>query len=135
MPLRDHFRPPLDNDHSWDALHGGWPMVIATALNRKLPRPFVAAPQVHLGSVAEIDVVGFELGNSPPESEAGAEGGTATAVWAPPRPTLDVAADLSGQDTYEVRVFDTSRNRRLVAAVEIVSPSNKDRPPWPWWIW
>jgi len=31
-------------------------------------------------------------------------------------------------DEYEVRVFDTNRGRRLVAAVEIVSPSNKDRP-------
>jgi hypothetical protein len=25
MPLRDHFRPPLDDVHSWDELHGGWP--------------------------------------------------------------------------------------------------------------
>ncbi len=31
-------------------------------------------------------------------------------------------------DEYEVRVYDTQRGRRLVAAVEIVSPSNKDRP-------
>ncbi len=22
MPLRDHFRPPVDNEHSWDELHG-----------------------------------------------------------------------------------------------------------------
>jgi hypothetical protein len=31
-------------------------------------------------------------------------------------------------DTYEVRVYDLHRARQLVAAVEIVSPSNKDRP-------
>ena len=31
-------------------------------------------------------------------------------------------------DEYEVRVFDTRSGRRLVAAVEIVSPANKDRP-------
>ena len=36
--------------------------------------------------------------------------------------------DLPDQDEYEVRVYDTQRNRRLVAAVEIVSPANKDRP-------
>ena len=24
MPLRDHFRPPLDDETSWDALHGAW---------------------------------------------------------------------------------------------------------------
>ena len=55
-------------------------------------------------------------------------GGVATAVWAPPRPTLAVATDLPDLDEYEVRVYDTRRGRRLVAAVEIVSPANKDRP-------
>ena len=29
---------------------------------------------------------------------------------------------------YEVRIYDSRRNRRLVAAIELVSPSNKDRP-------
>ena len=55
-------------------------------------------------------------------------GGVATAVWAPPRPTLAVATDLPALDEYEVRVYDTKIGRRLVAAVEIVSPANKDRP-------
>lgn len=32
MPLRDHFRPPVENRHSWDELHGGWPMVIVQQL-------------------------------------------------------------------------------------------------------
>jgi Protein of unknown function (DUF4058) len=49
-------------------------------------------------------------------------------VWAPPEPTLAVATDLPVPDEYEVRVFDTKSGRRLVAAVEIVSPANKDRP-------
>lgn len=31
-------------------------------------------------------------------------------------------------ECYEVRVFDEEHGRRLVAAVEIVSPANKDRP-------
>ncbi len=31
-------------------------------------------------------------------------------------------------DEYEIRVYDVERERRLVAAVEIVSPANKDRP-------
>ncbi len=47
---------------------------------------------------------------------------------APPRPTLAVATDPPGQDIYEVRVHDTESGDRLVAAVEIVSPANKDRP-------
>lgn len=55
-------------------------------------------------------------------------GGVATAVWAPPRPTLTLVTDLPEQDEYEVRVYDAKRGHRLVAAIEIVSPANKDRP-------
>jgi hypothetical protein len=38
-----------------------------------------------------------------------------------------VETDLPGQDSYEVRVYDTESGQRLVAAVELVSPANKDR--------
>jgi hypothetical protein len=86
MPLRDHFRPPLTNRRSWDWLHGGWPMTIASHLNRQLPERYVAGPQVHLSSI-EIDVA-----------------------------------------TYDVCVYDNQANQRLVAAIELVSPANKDRP-------
>ena len=58
----------------------------------------------------------------------GEGGGLATAVWAPPNPTLTLVTDLPEQDVYEVRVYDEKRHCRLVAAVEIVSPANKDRP-------
>jgi len=53
-------------------------------------------------------------------------GGTATLTEL--SPTLTVEADLSEQDIYEVQIYDIERGRRLVAAIEIVSPSNKDRP-------
>ena len=46
----------------------------------------------------------------------------------PPKPTLVVATDPPDQDEYELRVYDERDGRRLVAAVEIVSPSNKERP-------
>ncbi len=130
MPLRDHFRPPLDNKRSWDEVHGCWPAIIVQLLNRKLPRRYVAAPQVHLGTFAQIDVSAFEQD----DDENGAfladngNGGVATAVWAPARPTLVVATDLPAQDEYEVRVYDEKHGRRLVAAIELVSPGNKDRP-------
>jgi hypothetical protein len=39
MPLRDHFRPPLDDVHSWDELHGGWPMMIVQELIEVLREP------------------------------------------------------------------------------------------------
>ncbi|MGL4550214.1 MAG: DUF4058 family protein [Gemmataceae bacterium] len=74
----------------------------------------------------EIDIGGFEGDEVPPSTEAECDGGVA--VWAPAQPTLPVATGLPDPDEYEVRVYDARRGRRLVAAVEIVSPSNKDRP-------
>src|SRR6185437_5357209 len=35
---------------------------------------------------------------------------------------------LTDYDEYEVRIHDARRGRHLVAAIEIVSPANKDRP-------
>jgi hypothetical protein len=105
-------------------------MKIVERLAQKLPRGFVSAPHVHLGSSIEVGVATFERpegGSSGWRGDEG-EGGVATAVWAPPRPTLDVATELSGADEYEVLVHDLRGGRRLVAAVELVSPSNKDRP-------
>jgi hypothetical protein len=84
---------------------------------------------VHLGSYFEIDVCAHEEDEGPAGKRVVEEGasGVATAPWAPPRPTLILDADLPDQYEYEVLVFDQSRGRQLVAAVEIVSPANKDR--------
>jgi hypothetical protein len=64
----------------------------------------------------------------PLSGHANGNGGAATATWAPALPDLAIATDLFSPDEYEIRVFDTKRACRLVAAVEIVSPANKDRP-------
>jgi hypothetical protein len=130
MPLHDHFRPPLDDETSWEDFHGQWPAMIVLALSRRLPRRYVAAPRVHAGSSAEIDVATYEKDDpdTPSLGMSAGNGGVATAIWAPARPTFIVATDLPALDEYEVRVYDSKRARRLVAAVEIVSPANKDRP-------
>ena len=60
MPLRDHFRSPLDDMRHWESLHGGWPMMIVAGLRRKLPRRYFAELRVHSRSSAEIDVATFE---------------------------------------------------------------------------
>jgi hypothetical protein len=128
MPLRDHFHSPVVNVASWEAVHGGWPMVIVQSLARSLPQRYVAYPRVHLGAFAEIDVSAYEKDMVPASHAGNGNGGSvATVVWAPPRPTLDVVTDLPAQDEYEVRVY-AERNQRLVAAIELVSPANKDRP-------
>lgn len=52
MPLRDHFRPPLDNLRHWEGLYGGWPMMIVASLRDKLPKGYFAQPRVHLAEGA-----------------------------------------------------------------------------------
>src|SRR3954447_23673816 len=122
MPLRDHFRPPLSDRRSWEGFHAQWPAMIVMGLNRELPERYVAEPQVHLGSSVEIDVATYEEDGPGGSSTAeGGNGGIATAVWAPPRPTMAVTSDLPALAEYEVRVYDTTSGRRLVAAIEIVS--------------
>jgi len=111
-------------------------MTIVQYLSRVLPESFVAEPRVHLGDYYEIDVCTFDqddgrLDVAPGvESEMGrgGSGSVATATYAPPQPTLVLDADLDDQYQYEVLVFDQTRRRQLVAAIEIVSPANKDRP-------
>ncbi len=130
MPLRDHFRSPLDDFTSWEGFHGQWPAVIVQQLGKILPERYVAAPRVHSGSQVDIDIATFDT-EAEEKSTAEANGGTggvATAVWVPAKPTLAVETALPDSDEYEVRIFDAKRGRRLVAAVEIVSPANKDRP-------
>ena len=114
MPLRDHFRSPLDDIASWEELHGQWPAMIVLDLSRKLPPRYVAAPRVHLGAAMEIDVSAYDKDEPTVLAAATAAGegagGVAIATWAPPRPTFDVITDLPDQDEYEVRVYDTRGN-------------------------
>ena len=130
MPLRDHFRPPVWNHSSWEGFHGMWPAAMVFQLIRELPPEYRAEPRVHLGSNFEIDVCIYEEDERVQETSqfSSDSGGVATATLATPQPTLVIESDLSEQYDYEVLVYDQSRGRMLVAAVEIVSPGNKDRP-------
>lgn len=129
MPLRDHFRPPIWPRFSWEGFHGMWPAMMVQQLAPLLPDEFTAEPRAHLGSYFEIDVCAYqdEEPKTPGFSSQAESGGVATATWAPPQPTYTVEVELPDQYGYEVLVFDQSRGRLLVAAVEIVSPANKDR--------
>ena len=130
MPLRDHFHPPFSKVRSWEEVHRQWPAVIVQHLAKSLPPEYAAGPRVHLGPEVEIDVATLEEPSPPVAGTFYAQpgdGGVATAVWAPAEPTLAVETDLSDFDEYEVRVYDTRHDRRLVAAIELISPSNKDR--------
>lgn len=128
MPLRDHFHSPVTDRHSWDAFHAMWPAMIVRELYHLLPPGFVAAPGVHIGRAFEIDVSTYET-DAPSRSgysESERNGGVATLTAL--EPTTILETDLLEQDEYEVRIVDAEHGRRLVAAIEIVSPDNKDRP-------
>lgn len=131
MPLRDHFHSPFIDRYRWDMVHGMLPAVIATYLNTILPEQYQAGPTTHIGSLAEVDI-GAVLGPGPEWDDEPPSGGGGVAVapkvWTPAPATLDEEADWAAVDDYEVKVYDTSKALELVAAVEIVSPSNKDRP-------
>jgi hypothetical protein len=128
VPLRDHFRPPLDDVHSWDELHGMWPAVIVQKLVEVLPEPYFAAPGVHLGTLYEVDIGTYRRPVADANDFDVPNGGVSVFTYAPPKPTLTLEPQLPNQDVYEVRIYDSRRNRQLVAAIEILSPSNKDRP-------
>jgi hypothetical protein len=77
-----------------------------------------------LGVDVDADVGTLEQSGREPVE---AEGAVATAVWAPPTPTLSVAVDFHRLDVFEVQVHREG-GLELVAAIELVSPRNKDRP-------
>jgi hypothetical protein len=126
MPLRDHFHPPLGDQASWEELHGAWPTTIAFRLNAILPLGYRSGVRVHLGTAVELDVAAFERDHA--RDSAAPSNGDTTLSWAPASPALLLETDELTPPEYEVRVYDEHHARRLVAAVEIVSPRNKDRP-------
>ena len=52
-------------------------------------------------------------------------GTIATKTYAPPRPILTIPSAFP--DEFEVRIYEEEGGARLVAAVELISPANKDR--------
>ncbi len=100
--------------------------MLVSRLLEHLPPGYDAEPRVHLGNLYEIDVGAFEETISESADRSG--NGIATLAYSAPKPTLTVDADLAEQYEYEVLVFDSNAERQLVAAVEFVSPANKDRP-------
>lgn len=128
MPLLDHFRTPILNRGSWEGFHGGWPMTIVMDLCQALPQRYTAEPRVHLGKNFEVDICAFDTDSGHEPSARSAVSDLTTATWSPPAPTLTLELDPTESYEYEVLIFDHQRGRELVAAIELVSPANKDRP-------
>jgi len=124
MPLRDHFALPFRAYWPWDGFNSAWANAIVAHLNQSLPPRFYAIAHIQRGTRFEIDVAMLE-----DQSNVGlARGGVQTAVWAPPKPPLVTPVDFTCADVFEVQVYYDEDGPRLVAAVELVSPANKNRP-------
>jgi hypothetical protein len=92
--------------------------MIVLHLFTRLPQGYRAAPFIRRGEPFESDAK-----NAPSDGPVIVSGeGDATT------PTLTFESNFPEQDEYEVRIYDDRHRRTLVAAIEIVSPSNKDRP-------
>jgi uncharacterized protein DUF4058 len=127
MPLFDHFHPPLSEHRPWESFHTTWAGSLADVLNRDvLPRGYIALEHVHAGAAIEIDVAT----SADPVSAArtNGAGGTATVprtVWTPTAAPMLLPAVYPPGCTVEI--LTTEGGRTLVAAIELVSPGNKDR--------
>jgi hypothetical protein len=128
VPLLDHFHPPLSTGRHWEGFHARWASSIADALNLDLlPAGYFAEAQVHVGSRVEIDVATFERD----VPAVPGNGGVATATvatkrtWSPPVPAMIIPAIFP--DSIEVLVLSSESGPTVVAAIELVSPGNKDR--------
>jgi hypothetical protein len=126
MPLHDHFHPPLSERRPWESFHTTWASALADALNEgALPPGFIALEQIHAGAALEIDVATFSESGALPVANGGSTA-TATRVWTPSTAPVVLPATFPPSSTIEV--ISTEGGRTLVAAIELISPANKDRP-------
>jgi hypothetical protein len=132
MPLRDHFHDPIESFCPWHSFHGNWATKMVDRLNEaRLPENYTSQADRHFGVPVEIDVATLERDDPgvPLAARNGSNGGVATApeVYAPPAPVLATAVAFVEPQLFEVKVYRGRGGWHLVAAVELVSESNKDR--------
>jgi len=124
MPLHDHFAPPLNRTHPWRGFHSAWAAAIARHLNHSvLPAGYYAVPNSDMDGPVEIDVAALQSR----QAEAGG-GPDLPVLWSPSQPALTVTLDFPLLELIEVQVFWDEGDPQLKAAIELVSPRNKDRP-------
>jgi hypothetical protein len=129
MPLRDHFRPPVSQLLPWPTLHAGWASSLVENLNQRwLPAGFVAGERSFSGKHPEIDIATWEMPAvaQPAGGTNGPATATAPSVYTVPDP--DGTATLREEVAPSTDILIHDEYRTLVAVIELVSPSNKDRP-------
>lgn len=107
-------------------LHDGVLRSTILSVGLCIPAKSMAAIML-MGDMREIDIASLER-----ESPVGSlsrvdEGNLMVASWAPAEPVVLLDAEFLEPSEYEVNIY-TEDEFRLVAAIEMVSPSSKDRP-------
>jgi hypothetical protein len=124
MPLLDHFHPPLSQRRHWEALPTRWASALADYLNQDwLPESLFAEPQATLPGQLQVDVATLEEAQ---DFHGGNGPATALRTWTAPPAQWTIPAVFP--ESFEVQVIHAEAGPRLVAAIELVSPGNKDRP-------
>jgi len=118
MPIIDHFSEKIRRISHFHSFHNTWPTEIAYDLNRLLPKGFLAEPNVQIGHLGEIDVRTDEL--------LAESGEPYFVTYQPPHATEKISVTFPQEP--EIFVVNVDRARTTVGVIEIVSPSNKDRP-------
>jgi len=128
VPLLDHFHSPPIGTPPWTSIGAQWIACTIRMLNRSLPKTgYRAYSRVHLGNMAEADIAEYEL---PPADEPrdwsapSTNDGTATAVLPPPVASFAPIYP----DQFAIEIVSVHDGMRIVAVMEFISPSNKDRP-------
>jgi hypothetical protein len=124
MPLLDHFHGVLNQERRWKGFHSYWASAIVGQLSKILPPRYYAEPEVTIGIQLAADVGTLDTGSA----NGAGNGHVATLVYSPPKPSLVFPVDFAGLEHFGVQVFVEEGGLRLVAAIELVSPANKDRP-------
>jgi Protein of unknown function (DUF4058) len=120
MPLHDHFHAPLKGRRHWSSFHAAWATYIAEDLSERLPQGYIVEPLVQFA--IEIDVATWEEPDGSPN-----EGARLAEEWAPSAPQMTLPLTIV-TDVVEVKILRDEGGYVLAGAVELVSPSNKDRP-------
>lgn len=122
MPLLDHFRPPFDKRHHWQAFYHAWATYITDALNKALPEGYFAELNVRFELEGEI-VPNLKVDNghkAAPDPETSPD-----YAWTPPQPT-EVYQYYTTADIAAVTVIEDNYDERLAGVIELVGPSHKE---------
>jgi hypothetical protein len=118
----------LSVERRWESFFCNWATKLADTLTERwLPPNYVVEEHAHFSPSIEIDVGTFEKeASGTGEEGSGVVATVSPLVWAPP--AADGVLPAVFPYTFEVRVLSTDTGPKLVAAIELISLGNKDRP-------